>query len=299
MPETRSLLLALFLGAFLPASAALAAPDCAQVARLANLYEAYRATDSNTGPTRRAAAAQLYHQIPLIVPESAASRIEVEGVRVEAGRLRSLLRDAKTLSQEVLATGEPSDFRASRRATDIAWLARIVDLSGCFETAAAGGLDTGIRQTASPDANAGDTQPFDPLPLNVVLAILAMLLLGALIEVLRRNTVLRAGRLQRLPRHIVAFRVLAEVIGEDGAFRREEVKCSDLSLGGAKVHWTDPPTRGTRLIIDLPTGPRYATVVWNTPHFAGIMFRDRLSPAELTDLIKSVSTGPASPTAAA
>lgn len=62
---------------------------------------------------------------------------------------------------------------------------------------------------------------------------------------------------------------------------RKRVKVADISILGAKLAWSDPPSVGSRIHLDLDGIGRNARVVWTNPHFCGVVFDDELDAAEL------------------
>lgn len=100
----------------------------------------------------------------------------------------------------------------------------------------------------------------------------------------------RIARNRRKMQHHVLGRFFDVV--PSGTEIRKRMKVADISVGGAKLAWTDPPPTGTRFHINLDGIGRDGEIIWVNPHFCGVEFDALLTDSELRMILVKPSEAP-------
>jgi len=108
--------------------------------------------------------------------------------------------------------------------------------------------------------------------------------LGLVLRIVLKSHRVRAHLVSRLPRHPAQIEFDVHHKDDAGLAVKQRVKALDISTGGMKLRVETPMTQGTPLNLQLTLGEWTASVVWANAHYAGIMFDQMLSEAELERL---------------
>lgn len=286
---TRRLIALPFLAiGLLPWLATMSLARCEGAAALAGVHDAYRAMLVESG-RQRALAAQTF----LILQgrdegSQLAGRLARAGFDVPEDRLARALRDGGALARHVIAGGTPPPGLGHHSA-NVNFLNSTYVATGCRSALPTvkrppGGTSPFPVQTATTQRQRKDEPPdIVKLSLYAMIGCSALLLavLGGHGVLTSRH--MRKSVVERQPRTPVSIEV-------DVTFERENqisrlrVRVIDISVGGMKVEWKDPPKAGANLMVTLPMGERGGGVMWSNAFYAGIMFDEFLTETELGNL---------------
>lgn len=277
MARTRTIALVALALAF-SAGARPAQARCEGAAEAALLHDAYRAVLVGTGEARKFAGVTLYTLLSQQNAARMARALKGDGAGADPDRLAAVLDHAREIASDaMIGLALPETPSAPHRA-NVAWLASLVAESGC---AAAWSGTGGTPGRPAAETSGATTAGINP---RAILGILSAIAFGFAGTRLRRLRSLRARRVERLPRHSTALKCAVR-FRRDGRVQTANVTGLDISAGGMKLAWDDPPARGQELELILPGGPKPATIVWANAYYAGIMFDDNLADTELTGLV--------------
>ena len=272
---------------------ALGAPahaDCAGLAPLAVIHDAYRVlVEENPSMTKSIAANELLNLVPIYSAQTFRSEFFDLSLDIEVARLEKVLVDAFFLGRDALAgrliEGNTPQFHQQ----NADWLTGTISRTGCFTEA--GGAAS--PQNTTQNANQSNTAPQSSSSIDLALPTLSKSAkVGASLSVLTILLVTMAGfliyqsrhfrikRVARLPRHTVAFTASASF-----ADTTHSIIVLDLSQGGAKIECDHPPLAAEELTLHLPCGSVPATIVWATAFYAGVMFESLLSEDDLQAIL--------------
>lgn len=258
--------------------------DCAALQPLAVMHDAYLAlhteTDQITGAT---AANQLLKYVPIYSAKTFKNTFSSMNMDVEIARLEKVLIDAFFLGRDVLAGRQGNISEIHKQ--NARWLTRLVARTGCFTPKRTGPVGSDAARLNSSSATRNALDPLGSAPQaqalgTVALVALLTILAGVAGYAIYHSRPLRIRRVERLPRHLVAFKAYATVKGSN-----YPIIVLDISLGGAKIECDHPPTERERITLGLPCGEIPATIVWATAFYAGVMFDTQLSEESLQTIL--------------
>lgn len=266
-----------------------AAEKCSAALKLTKVYDNYFQVLTQQGDLRARAAAKLFTFIPEINALALANEMETE---IDPERLQRVLGAAQQLS-EYIATGiEVSMVGLAPHTANVQWLGKTIEQTGCLEEFAAHSGPIAVKQRAA----APPPQDFRPAPpprrlaeqksnhryTLMLLAIgVGVGIAGGLGYLLVKSRKFRNHRVQRMPRHLTTFPVVATYVGEENAKISKSVTAHDISAGGMKIAWESPPQKGAAIRLSLPIGDVSAVIAWSNPFFAGAIFDKNLSAADV------------------
>lgn len=266
--------------------------DCDAVLRLSALYDGFMAVTREKGDQQKRIAARLY---PNIASANFSSLVADLNSGPLHNSLQLALEDARDLTRDVLTTSDMSAFRALDVADNMQVIATFITASDCpaakpgNERASAPGLggkqgqtDLGPSSPSQAGANSSNTASASTLGIVVVGTTLAI---GGLATAIFRSRPAKIYRMKRLPRRSISLSIPASYETEENSTKNQDVVVMDISLGGMKLRMPDPMPDGAKVILKLPIRPVPGSVVWSTAHYAGIMFDDRLSDADLNKIL--------------
>lgn len=257
---------------------------CQGAIMLAQLHDAYLATLNETGARKRNAARTLLVVIGGKNPTALARQLKRSGLQIEQERLNGTMQNAAEFAHDLLLGSlQPNNTTSHRNNVD--WLAAVVHNVRCRST-----VTVPARAYAAtgpyPDKKSFSKENRKAFPwVKTTLASLAIL--AASIFVFKKSGLAFAWRVKqaaRLPRVPFSMKLSVTLTDADHEMQQATVTGLDVSAGGMKLDWPDPPPQGTILTLSLPFGERLATIVWSNAYFAGVMFDDFLDKSELRQL---------------
>lgn len=281
------------LAALLAGLAARAQAACEGAVVLGGLHDAYYAMVTGSGGTRQMAAATLL----VLAGDRASSRLAAQadlmGLGVPIDRLDGVLSGARELAAAVLTT---PDHRIDRlaHASNIEWLGTLYEQTGCRNSLAHASLPVGAAsaqstvngETSGRVRKSGDTDVIRLIILTVASgAGVAGLVLA--VRFVRQTLFFRRHQAERQPRTAISLEIEVGFEDESGTSQRKRLTALDVSAGGMKLAWNDPPGQGTALSLSLPVGERGATVIWSNAFYVGVMFDELLEEETLQTLIEA------------
>lgn len=269
----------------LPSSAAWARCEGAQV--LDTLHAAYEGVLTGADETRARSAKTLLVVAGAQSGERLGSLMDRAGIEVDVPTLSSILDHARDLATRTLAGEETTDgdFQHGR---NLSWLSDLSTSHSCAYSRAR----SGVSPSGDPSARAqirstGGTSDHPIKDNATALSIAGLFLLSALAFGgwrLSRSLYMRARKVERLPRFPVSLQLDLTYTSPDGHHAEATGEALDISQGGAKIKWNDPPPPGTLTTLTLLNIQRLTHVIWANPHYAGVMFEENLTQAELNSL---------------
>lgn len=278
--------LALGLWLFL-ATASLA--RCEYAAALAGVHDAYRAMLVERGQERILAATTLLVLLGRDEGSEFAGRLARAGFDVSEERLSPALRDGGTLARYVLAGGVPPPGLGQHSA-NVDFLADTYVATGCRSVIPAGGRPSDAPLPPAPHETVRTSRQRADAPrdiaevsLHAAIGLSALVLAGVGGHRVLTSRYVRKSKVERQPRKPVSIEVGVSFQHEK-QISRVNVRVIDISVGGMKVEWKDPPEAGRKVRVTMPMGDRGGAVMWSNAFYAGIMFDDFLTESELKDL---------------
>ena len=251
---------------------------CATIEQLAHIHDTYRATLSETGTARHHAALSLLTTlVPLSDRKSLKAAYQHDDLPLDMPRLDNLFLQARKDARAVLS-GPASPLPAPN--ADLTWLSGLIEQHRCpaqpnrIAARPAAPQHSAFQRVVTTVTDHA-TQPAIPLT-SAALGLLVFLTVAAL----RKSRFIRQRQFRRQPRNAVAIAAIATLA--DGTPHR--IKVIDLSQGGMKVAWTAPPASGTTLTVDMAQRSRTASIAWKNEFYAGLLFDDALTAADLQEL---------------
>ena len=215
-----------------------------------------------------------------------AAQIAHSGAGVDILRLSDILSDALDLATASLSD-VPSEEPDFRHAMNVAWLAELYAASHCRNSDAHASLtpagDAEARAHLRAPGIGGDM--LAARASTVAMAGLALLAAGAIGGyVVVRAPPMRKRQVERQPRFPISLRLDLTFTTPEGELKEAWGEALDISQGGLKIRWDDPPPPDTLTSLTLLGITRLSRIVWSNHHFAGLMFEVGLTKAELKSL---------------
>ena len=273
---------------FLAASLIQTAPAsarCEGAVMVGTLHDAYRAAFFEAGDLRQKGAITILFTAGGRTGTDLATAMARAGVTADADRLQHSV-EAGTALATALISGQPLPEGYDHEA-HIAYLGTLFARSRCANSAAAatpGGSAHGIAAPEQANAQSGLLGKDTSSAVKAGLFVAMLTVVTGLAYAAHRiwtSLAMRRRRVERLPRTPISLGFDLTYTDADGNMKQSKVEALDLSAGGMKLSWPDPPAPGTTVTLTLPIGSRLGQVMWSNAHFAGAMFDDRLSKAEL------------------
>lgn len=197
-----------------------------------------------------------------------------EGAPADISRIARLFADASSL---VNSTWTDRARHTDRTRENLAYIDRLLKATGCTPpeaTTSQPGSDNTDTQEESRQASpkAITTNLIWALTIAALTAALATAAAFALTKI-----VIPKRQTDRLTRFPAVLPVL--VTPKDGT--PELIDTADISRGGVRLSWTNPPPEGTPVTIDFSTFEAPAQIIWSNPYFAGARFDALLSDEAL------------------
>lgn len=249
---------------------------------LAGVYDTAMALELETDDVRNTAAISL---IALIIPEARPSEIVAELARhdipANSERLQRILQNTTVRARDVLyGKTIPPLSRNSAEAGELDWLADLILATNCMD--GWGGLqvlplpddlkslpEKTLAAAASWSAEVG-------LVFGIGLAAFA-------VRAIRRSKRFRTGELRSQSRTIVSLDATAKVeAGNDFA----TLKIVDISVGGAKAAWINPPEVDAQVSLEIGDRKLGALIVWRNDFYAGLLFDTYLTDEQVQELAR-------------
>ncbi len=285
MPSFRSLLFSVVL---LTLSAGHAVARCEGTVMLGGLRDAYRATLLETGETRQRAAMSLLVFAGSQSPAALSRQVARSGVSVPADHLAAILDDAKALAEATLANNRNADT-GFRHSLNIDWLSATYVNSGCQNSVATTSRGGPSAAAASQPKASNPVQEYlakQPVGLVVSVAVAALLMVCFAVYRFFTSFYMRSKRVERMPRSPIRIPLEVTYTDPEGGMTQSQVEAVDISLGGMKLSWPEPPPPGTLASFVLLSTNRLAQVSWSNSFYAGVMFQTPLNKTELSALSK-------------
>ncbi len=243
---------------------------------------------------RDRAAAKLFSFVSSIDIIALSDELDIE---VDTERLERVLGAIQQLSVYMISGVEVSMMGLAPHSANVHWLGQTIEQTGCLEEFSAPSGPIAVKGKA--EASLPQNYSF-PAPRRLaadieervsytsgILSVAGAVFFGGIGYVLVKSRAFRRQRVQRMPRHLTSFPVVATAVADDGTEIRAPVTAHDISVGGMKIAWEEPPPKGAEVILALPIGEVSATIAWSNPYFAGMVFDKNLSAAEVDALTKT------------
>lgn len=261
--------------------------QCSGTVMLSRFHQEYRATLTESDDAQRSAAQALL----VIAGGNAATltrQVAKSGIDIEPERLTLALSNGAKLAKQVLARDPlPADLNPNE--SDVSWLAERLNSNSCSGATTASGTSLAAGNGHSAFGNgrsdSNSSSALNSANLAALGAVLA--LIGAIIGVVlyRRSWTHQKRVTVRLPRRQVHHTIQIMFTDGDGNMKQTDVAVLDLSVSGAKLEWPDNNAPAKSAVTAMfPFGNSLATVVWSNTHYAGIMFDERISDADIKEI---------------
>ena len=263
---------------------------------LVGFHNSYRAVIYEQGTLRKQAALTLLftlggQDVPRLVEQ-----VERAGLNVSVERMQAAVENAIRVAEIVADGGLPESRNI--HAPHIEWVAELVQQSGCASSdvtattaprLASASASGKVKSASSSGSIAAFVKklPKGQFYIVVGMIMLAAAALGYGLYRLWTSVYMRRKRLERLPRSPISLTFQLTYTDPDGHMKQTEVTALDVSSGGLKLSWDNPPPDGTVMTLELPVGSRLGRVAWSNQYYAGVMLDDALSTAELNGIRKT------------
>ncbi|MEM6385760.1 MAG: PilZ domain-containing protein [Pseudomonadota bacterium] len=227
---------------------------------------------------------------------SLGTQVARSGVVVDHARLEEAIKDAQALAMAVL-TDESDPKTGFEHGQNIAWLGALYRSTQCAGSLAHTSYTPTQDSTArahlrSVGETADSSSSMKEQPPWVWLAVG----LGAIVTIaggfwLSRAQFVRKSQVERMSRFPISLLLPITFTDPNGEIREAEGEAVDISQGGLKVRWDDPPPIGTLATLSLLGINRIGHVIWANPHFAGVMFETVLTKSELKSIKETHAPG--------
>ncbi len=262
--------------------------QCDSARTLANIHDNYRMTITETGVLQTRAAARLY---PLLAALDRTTLTDGLKLEFDRTRLNDALNNAETLAKMMISGAQGLNFDPTQHLKHADRIARLINRTSC---AASGGgpasATASQRKTLSQPSKlpplgalqSSLTRPGSLTP--YLIAMMCGLMAGGLVYLILKSRLVRIHRMNRQTRKSIQITFDLAYTDETGRDAIQSVTALDISVGGMKLRIDSPMPEGTALNLKLKIGDTPASVVWTNTHYAGIMFDDLITDAEVVDL---------------
>lgn len=269
-----------------------AAARCEGAVVLGALHDAYRATLTERGAAQIQAATSLLFMAGGQDSITFARQVSRSGVDVSAERLRDILVDAQQIATDTLEgrqSGDP-DFR---HGPNVQWLADTFIASRCQNSVA-----TTSRTNVEVAPKRSERSSILEMPKKSQYILLGIAVIAGLLSLLGlrmflNSFAMRRRRVERFPRQPILLPVKVTYAFPDGEERKLDVEAADISLGGMKLSWPQPPGPGTPVTVITSDRTMSAQITWSNSFFAGIMFDEQITEEELDGFLSKTQPQPA------
>lgn len=255
---------------------------CDDAALLARLHDGYAAlVRARNAPAREAALVLLAVDLPAFDAERMARTLRARSIEADTDRLRDVADEAGRLARDRVEdrAGDPG---LTRHSQNLYWLGGLILATGCGDRWSAGTAPgRGGLSARLPAIGAGDATD-----LRFGAAILGAMLAAAFLFAFFRSRTFRSGQLKRLPRKSVSFPARGLVLDGPKRGLTQDVHVLDLSVGGAKLAWTDAPEPKTSLTLVMDAYAIPANIVWKNDFYAGLLFEVRITQSDLEKILR-------------
>lgn len=264
-----------------------AAARCSGAVMLGGLHDAYRATLAEPVPNRQRAAMALLVLIGTQDAAALARLVAQSGKTIPVNKLEQVLTDAKVLAKATL-NGTRSEEPDFRHGLNVDWLSNAFIASGCQASGPTTSRSASAYKKLS--VSNADEPPRSPSrSWDATLVLYGLTLLSAVLTILGgyklyTSFFMRRHRVERMPRFPISLPLDLTYTDAEGHMREAAVQALDISQGGLKLDWPDPPEQGTLVTLPLLAMQRLGRVSWSNTYFAGIMFDTPLTQQELKSL---------------
>ena len=239
--------------------------------------------------TRAIAANQLLKNVPIHSADSFKDTFAEMSLDIEMARLEKVLVDAFFLARNALSGSSDLSNTPDYHVQNARWLTDTIKSTGCAPAQGNGrNGPTPLPSLASDEPNQASTDIENnrqrTARASVLIAVLIALIISATCYAIYQSRHFRIKRIQRLPRHAVAFKASGDFNGKSGP-----IIVLDISVGGAKIECDHPPVAKEPVTLHLPCGTVPASVVWATAFYAGVMFDAQLTDDQLQSVLNDES----------
>ena len=260
---------------------------------LAGFHDAYRAVIYEKGTQRKQAALTLLFTLGGQDVPRLAEQVERAGLNVSVERMQAAVENALRVAEIVAVGGLPESRNI--HAPHIEWVAELSRQSGCANSdvtattaprLAPASASSKVQRASSSGSIAAFVEKLPKGQFYIVVGVitLAVAALGYGTYRLWTSVYMRRKRLERLPRSPISLTFQLTFTDPDGQMQQTAVTALDVSSGGLKLSWDNPPPDGTLMTLELPVGSRLGRVAWSNQYYAGVMLDEALSTTELKDL---------------
>lgn len=264
---------------------------CADAVMLGGLHDAYNATLRGSHDVRQRAATALLVFVGGQTGKSLSRQLARDGIDAPPDRLEALLSQAQTLAQDVLNSNLVA-VDTYRHGRNVDWLASLYLSSGCQNSMSTTSQNVGAASYENARHRTQDEKTSNLLQgktSKVVMVVIGILLFALAVGIYRfsQSFIMRRRMVERLPRFPIALSLDLTFTDPDGNMQQASGDIVDISQGGLKLSWPDPPPAKTLVTVTLLATQRLGQVMWSNNHFAGVMFETRLTRPELKSLMDS------------
>jgi len=263
---------------------------CEGAVMLTTFHNAYTIALTGGAQAQRQSARTLLVLAGGQTAEQIARHVAPSGAIIDVPRLSDVLEDARTFAKQTLSQNrtDDTDFRHGK---NVEWLGEQVLSTNCKGSAASASL----TPDRSPDARAmfrtvsyrsTEDGGWAVGPASIGLVTLLLAGIGAAYLFLRSN-LMRKRKVERLPRFPIAMALELTFTTPAGEMQEAQGEALDISQGGLKLRWDEPPPTGTLATMTLLGIQRLSRVIWANQHYAGVMFEETLTKAELKSLTET------------
>ncbi len=261
--------------------------DCHALQPLIVMHDAYRALISEEDAHPQAIAAnQLLDYVPIYSARTFEKAFAQGALDLETARLEKVMVDAFFLARDILSGRVVQPAIADKHDRNATWLSDTIARTACFaeQTAVSSGSPK-LQPKAAPKPQR-QTKPFfqkKGLVENAPQALLSQFGLIVFVWIcflVYHSRHFRMKRVERLPRHRVAFNASATFDGKPC-----KIIVLDISLGGSKIECDLPLVEKEPVTLHLECRDVPALIVWATAFHAGVMFDDQLSEEHLQTIL--------------
>lgn len=280
--DTKALAVALYLALSSAASA-----DCGAMQPLVFIHDNYRAMLVGQKSVQASAATQISRDFPLNSAVNFVRAFQSLKLEIDIAHLDSILLDGYLLASRVLGGSRIDIVTHAKHKLNVDWLSGELARTGCFREKSIGKRAPSVSLMSAEAYTRALAASFNSrvskanidwrMILGAVVAVVAGI--GAL--AIYKSRAARIARVSRMPRETIALPVKVTHTNT-----QDRIIVLNLSHGGAKVEWEDPPPPGEAFTIELPIGPKAGSIVWSNSFFAGVLFDEHLTLDEFNALIE-------------